>query len=1612
MANKYWVTGGTTTSWNDSSNWSLTSGGARGAAIPVAADKVFFDQNATYTVTSTGAANFPCCSLRVSAGLVTFALTGLFDCGSTSVAGDKEFFLGAGNVVSFTAIGFAFYTQTATTLTITTNGVPLTGLTNPQGVAFNGSSASATGTILLADNLSIAPTGGYGFTLTYGTLNLNNNTITTPSYNGSPTAATTRTIAFSTSGKLSIFGFGATGTATTTTSPFNVGTGGAHAVTGTPTVDMTYAGSTAFVMNIGTATEAQTFNFNFKAGTYALSFLNLASNSARNIDFTGFSGTWNATSTATIYGGLTLSSGMTITASASLLTFAGTVVSTKILSFAGKSVDFSMTFSSLGSTYQFTSGLVIGATAARAVTLVNGTFDINSQNITLGFAGSTWSMSTNTIAISNVPSGTTMPFTITSGTCNLTNCSFGGAVTFTAGALILLSNTTIAGAFTFTAGALTLNNYTFTCSTSFLATGATTRSIAFGTGNITCSGSGTVWNQTTIGTFSYTGTPTVNITNATATATTVFSGIATEAQALNFNFSGGAYTLTFLNTTSHAAKNVYFDPAWAGTLAATGACTIYGGLSLSTSMALTVSTAVLTFAGTTALSKTIYLASKGIDFPITFSSTGGTYQFTSGFSIGVTAAKNIIFVNGVFDINSQAITLGFAGSTWSMNTNTIAISNITSSTTMPFTITSGTCNLTSCSFGGAVTFTAGALNLLSNTTIAGAFTYTAGTLTLNNNAFTCSTSFLASGVGTRSVAFGTGNITCTGSGTVWDQTSIGTWSYTGTPTVNITNATTTATTVLPGTMGITQALNFNFSGGAYTLTFMGTASHHANNVTFATGWAGVWAAIGTSCRVYGQLTLVSTMTTATSAGRLSFAATSGTISPVFAGVTINCDIETAGSAPFLLVDALAMGSGKILLINGNTFDANNKSITGAATIFCQSAAVTLQNLSTTASISNTSNVTLGSNITCGGYNHSAVTLNLATFQLTCSSFNSNNANTRTLAFGTGKIIVTGTGATAFTLSTITGLTITGIPVVDVTYTGATAMTVAAGALAEASAISFNFTAGTYALTLTGSTKDLTFTGSSCSIASGGSPNIYGNLILSATMTIPFQGAIHTFAATSGTKTITSNGVIYGANITFAGVGGTWQLQDNLSCTGNDGTQTSHIITLTSGTFDLNGKVVTGSQFNSSNSNTRVIAFGTTGYFALTTQWNTTIVTGLTITGTAPRVDIFYSGATATSIIPGALSEANSISFNFTAGTYSLTFLATASHSAKNVNFTGFGGTWAARTANSFIYGNLTLSSAAGFSVGANSGATIFGATSGTQILTFNGKTFDGGVTMDGTGGTRQLADALVMGATRTLTLNNGTFDGNNKTISGAGAFSNGIGTAYIKNISTALNFAHSGGGSILQVGNNTVNNYTLSSGVLYLQGYTLTTLSFITGTGTKSIDFSAGTLVCTASTTTAFNNAVPLNFTTAQTTVALGKISMTGASAKTFVGGASTYSCTLSNDGAGALTITGGNLFTNIANGVQPTTFTFPAGNTNFTTYWNVNGGSGSLVTINSSTAGTAAGLNTNITMKSSFVSLKDINMVTATGIAYVSTNVSNVTGWTFYAYAPGKGAFFSLFWQ
>jgi hypothetical protein len=175
----------------------------------------------------------------------------------------------------------------------------------------------------------------------------------------------------------------------------------------------------------------------------------------------------------------------------------------------------------------------------------------------------------------------------------------------------------------------------------------------------------------------------------------------------------------------------------------------------------------------------------------------------------------------------------------------------------------------------------------------------------------------------------------------------------------------------------------------------------------------------------------------------------------------------------------------------------------------------------------------------------------------------------TLAFGTNKISLNSTGG-IFTGSTT--CTITGTPVIDATNNTSTARTFAAGDVTEGNSISLNVTAGTGNLSLTGRVRDLNFTGFSGSLAST-ARTIYGNLIISPGMTITATLFATTFAATSGAKTITTNGVTINCAITFDAAGSTYSFSDAFT------TAPTRIFTFVSGTLKLkNGATSTVGNF--------------------------------------------------------------------------------------------------------------------------------------------------------------------------------------------------------------------------------------------------------------------------------------------------------------------------------------------------------------------------------------------------------------------------------------------------
>jgi len=375
--------------------------------------------------------------------------------------------------------------------------------------------------------------------------------------------------------------------------------------------------------------------------------------------------------------------------------------------------------------------------------------------------------------------------------------------------------------------------------------------------------------------------------------------------------------------------------------------------------------------------------------------------------------------------------------------------------------------------------------------------------------------------------------------------------------------------------------------------------------------------------------------------------------------------------------------------------------------------------------------------------------------------------TGTLAFGSNSITVASNGVGVFTGATT--YSVTGTPLILLTYAGAAGTSVVTGTVTEANAISFTVSAGSYALTIGGVVKNLTFSGTFTGSLVNSTKTIYGNLTFKTGMTISAGSNITTFAATSGTQTITSAALNLDFPITFSGTA-TYQLQDALTC----GTATARTITLTSGTLDLSSYIFTlYGLFTSTGASTRTIAFGTGQFYLNAPTGNIWTVTGtsLTITGTSPTISATANALTGERTVvhvPTTVSQALSINFNATAGSSNIGF-GTGAQVFNNINFTGFSGqignAGQSAQATFNIYGNLTMGT--GMTCVAGATGHAFRGT-GTQVITSNSVLFDQPLTFSGTG-TYQLVGDLVcssatgttVSSTRSVTLTTGTLNLNN-----------------------------------------------------------------------------------------------------------------------------------------------------------------------------------------------------------------------------------------------------------
>jgi hypothetical protein len=484
-------------------------------------------------------------------------------------------------------------------------------------------------------------------------------------------------------------------------------------------------------------------------------------------------------------------------------------------------------------------------------------------------------------------------------------------------------------------------------------------------------------------------------------------------------------------------------------------------------------------------------------------------------------------------------------------------------------------------------------------------TLTSGTLDLNN--FTATAGVLSStGSVTRVLAFGaSGKIVLTGFNTNVAVTTTATGlTVTGSKRIELSYSSNVGTrTILgPGSGSanqLTNILDYFVTAGSDIVTF--NSSRYFGTIDFSNSGTSTFTGSFTNqaINVFGNLTLKTSMTVGSGTNAVEFLSTIGTKTITTANqtldfpITFNCENGT-----YQLQDALTLGSGRTTTLTFGTLDLNG-------------------------------------------------------YTLTTGLFSSSNSNTRTLAFGTGKIVTTGTNVTIFNVGTSTNMTVSGTnPLVEATGAGTGGQTrgVAMGrtfSTPEAYSISLTVNNGADLISFTGAGaafRNVSFVGFTGTFTILQAQVVYGNWNFGGVTGMTGTPSI-TFGATSGTKTITSNSVTFSNAISINGIGGTFACQDALSVTG--------ILTVDEGTLQLkSGTTNTVGSFATSGTNQKFLQATTNGSRATLSQASGTV--------SASYLTIKDSAATGGAVFNAFTSNANVNAGNNT-GWYFL----------KSVNFLPF-----------------------------------------------------------------------------------------------------------------------------------------------------------------------------------------------------------------------------------------------------------------------------------------------------------------------------------------------------
>lgn len=414
----------------------------------------------------------------------------------------------------------------------------------------------------------------------------------------------------------------------------------------------------------------------------------------------------------------------------------------------------------------------------------------------------------------------------------------------------------------------------------------------------------------------------------------------------------------------------------------------------------------------------------------------------------------------------------------------------------------------------------------------------AGTLDLNNWTHSCR-ALICNGTSNRSIAFGSsGNITLVlGSSTILEMRVATNFTYSGTPKIycNWVSNTNSRQVLLGNSAGFTTGgvINKNnmfdvsingtsgliFAPGADSLAIQGQVRDlNLSNLT------GNWT--NQTVSVYGNFTLPA------SGGN----ANSGANIVTFAGYDGNYTIS----------------SNARVLDFPITFDGNGNFSIPVNLIVGTNTASSTRNLTLT-----TGNMSISNNIV-----------------VFCGQFISNGSNARNIDFvGTGsRLRLLGNNTTVWNSATGTNFTYSGTPYIESNYTSNVGTrTFNFGTLPEnytfdivvpINTPGFALNTANDSINIAGNIKSLTLT-SFVGTVTNAARNIFGNLTIPASNGTYTTGtAVTSFTATSGTRTINTNGRTLQFPFTFNGPGGTFVLDSNIVA------NTTTVLTLANGTVDF------------------------------------------------------------------------------------------------------------------------------------------------------------------------------------------------------------------------------------------------------------------------------------------------------------------------------------------------------------------------------------------------------------------------------------------------------------